>query len=181
MDTFRKWQNEVIGGFNENHWLEVDVSKVGHSSSKRYVDSFCLVRVIEKQGEAIGRLHQTIQNDTKGINTMSATMGGMGQDLHNMEKYMEYYASRIHQVDKSIEASNMFFLWKHKLFTHQQLKPSKRKCYDSSYASNTFLSSRRGFYSSVRKHEIFTITQLKVCKRNYYAYYYASNTFLYDI
>ena len=107
MDTFRKWQNEVIGGFNENHWLEVDVSKVGHSSSKRYVDSFCLVRVIEKQGEAIGRLHQTIQNATKGINSTSTTMSGMGQDLHNMEKYMEYYSSRIHQMNNWVEGSKV--------------------------------------------------------------------------
>ena len=65
MKTFRKWQDEVIGDFNENNWLAVDVSKVGQFSTKRYVDSHCVVRVIDKQDEAIGRLHQTIQNATK--------------------------------------------------------------------------------------------------------------------
>ena len=42
---------------------------------------------------------------------MSTTMGGMGQDLHNMGKYIEYYAAKLHQVDKRVEVSHMFFLW----------------------------------------------------------------------
>ena len=39
---------------------------------------------------------------------MSTTMVGMGKDLHNTEKEMEYYASKLHQVEKHIEVSNMF-------------------------------------------------------------------------
>ena len=39
-------------------WLAVDVSKVGQGSTKRYVDSRCLVRVIDKQCEAIGGFYQ---------------------------------------------------------------------------------------------------------------------------
>ena len=57
-------------------------------------------------------MHEKIQNATKHINIMSTTMGGMGQDLHNMGKEMEYYAAKLHQVDKRVEVSNMFFLWK---------------------------------------------------------------------
>ena len=68
--------------------LVVDVSKVGQVSGKRYVNSHCAVRVIDDQGETIGRLHQTIRNSNKGINIMSTTMGGMGQDSHNMGKEM---------------------------------------------------------------------------------------------
>ena len=70
METFRKLQNEFIGCFNQNKWVEVDDSKVRQGYAKRYVDRRCLVRVIGEQGEAIGRFHQTIQNSTKGINIM---------------------------------------------------------------------------------------------------------------
>ena len=38
-------------------------------------------------------------------------MGGMGQDLQKIEKEMEYYAAKLHQVDRRVELSNMFFLW----------------------------------------------------------------------
>ena len=97
MNTFRKWQDEVIAGFNEKNWFSVDFANVGQGYAKRYVDSPCVVRVIDKQGEAIGILHQTIQNPTKHINIISTKMGGMGQDLHNMGKEMEYYAAKLHQ------------------------------------------------------------------------------------
>ena len=60
MDTFRKCKNEVIGGFNDNIWFGVDISKVGHGSSRRYVDSCCLARVTETKSEVIGILHQKI-------------------------------------------------------------------------------------------------------------------------
>ena len=37
-------------------------------------------------------------------------MGRMGQDLHILEKEMEYYASKLHQVDKRVEVSNIYDL-----------------------------------------------------------------------
>ena len=111
METFRRWKYEFITGFNKKDWLAVDASKVGQGSAKRCVDIRCVVRVIYEQDEAIGRLHQTIQNVTKGINILSATMGGMVQDLHNMGKEMEYYSAKLHKVDKRVEVSNMFFLF----------------------------------------------------------------------
>ena len=86
METFRKWQDEVIGGYNEKYWLTVDVSNFGQGSSKRYVDSRCVVRVIDEQGEAIGRLHQKIKNVNKHIKIMSTRMGGMRQELYIMGK-----------------------------------------------------------------------------------------------
>ena len=89
MQTFCKWQDVVIAGFNKNNWLAVDVSKIGQGFAKRYVYSCFIVRVIYKQGKAIGRLHQTIQNDTKHMIIVSTKMGGMGQHLHNMGKEME--------------------------------------------------------------------------------------------
>ena len=42
---------------------------------------------------------------------MSTAMGGTVKDLHNMGIYMEYYAVKLHQVEKDVEISNMFFLW----------------------------------------------------------------------
>ena len=86
----------------KKNWLAVDVAKFGQGSAKRYVDSCCVIRVIDEQGESIGILHETIQNATKHVNIMSTTMGGMGQDLHNMGKGMEYYAAKLHQVDKRV-------------------------------------------------------------------------------
>ena len=71
-------------------------------------------------------MHQTIQNATKGINSTSTTMSGMGQDLHNMEKYMEYYAAKLHQMGKLVEVSNTPPLCKHNLFTLTHLNLSKR-------------------------------------------------------
>ena len=89
--------------------MAVDVTKVGQVSEKWYAGSCCVVRVIDKQGEAVGRLYQTIQNVTKRINIMSTSMGGMVQYLHIIVKEMEYYAAKLHQVDKPVEVSNMFF------------------------------------------------------------------------
>ena len=80
----------------KHNWLAVDISKFGRGSAKIYLGSRCVVRVIDEQREAIGRLNQTIQNITKHINIMSTAMGGMGQDLHNMGKEMEYYAAKLH-------------------------------------------------------------------------------------
>ena len=65
----------------QKKWLAVDIAKVGQGSAKRYVYSCSVVRVIDEQGEAIGILHETIQNATKDMNIMSTTMGGMAQDL----------------------------------------------------------------------------------------------------
>ena len=119
----------------------VDVSKVGQGSGKRYVNSRCGVRIIDEKGEAIMRLHQIIQNSTKGINIVSTTMGGMVQDLHNTGKEMEYYAAKLHQVDKRVEVSNMFSLWNNNLFMLTQLKLCKRILNASSYAAKHFFSS----------------------------------------
>ena len=91
--------------------MAFEIAKVGQGSAKRYVNSRSVVSVIDEQGEAIGRLHEIIQNANKHINIMSTTMGGMGQDLHNMEKEMEYYAAKLRQVDKRVEVSHIFFLW----------------------------------------------------------------------
>ena len=91
--------------------MDVDIAKVGQGSSKSYVDSRSVVRVIDEQGEAIGRLHETIQNATKHMNIMSSTMGGMEKDFDNMVKEMEYYATKLHQVGKSVEVRHIFFLW----------------------------------------------------------------------
>ena len=110
MDTFHKWQDEFIVGFNEKNWSAVDVSKFGQGSAKMYVDSRCVAGVIDNQGEAIGILHQTVHNVTKKINIMSTTIGGMGQDLHRVGKDMEYYVAKLHKVDKRVEVSNIFFL-----------------------------------------------------------------------
>ena len=91
--------------------MAVDIAIVGQGSTKRYVDSRSVVRVIDKQGEAIGRLHKTIQNATKDINIMSTTMGGMTQNLQSYWKEMEYYWTKLRQVDKRVEVSHMFSLW----------------------------------------------------------------------
>ena len=111
IQNFRKWQDEVIASFNEINWLAVDIAKVGQGSEKRYVDSCCIGRVIDDQGEAIGIFQQTILNATKNINIMSVTMGGMVQNFHNMVKETEYYAAKLHQVEKRVEVSNIFLLW----------------------------------------------------------------------
>ena len=39
---------------------------------------------------------------------MSTKMGALGQELHNLEKEMEYYASKLHQVGKQVEVSNIY-------------------------------------------------------------------------
>ena len=95
----------MIAGFNENNWLDVAIKKVSQGSAKRYINSFSVVRIIDEQGETIGRLHEKIVNTTKYISIMSTTMGGMAQDLHIYGKEMEYYAAKLHQVDKRVEVS----------------------------------------------------------------------------
>ena len=112
IQTFHKWQDEVIAGFNENNWLDVAIKKVGQGSAKIYVDSHSVVRVIDEQGEAIGRLYETIVTATKDISIMSTTMGGMAQDLHSYGKEMEYYASKLNQVDKHVEVSFIFLCFR---------------------------------------------------------------------
>ena len=68
-------------------------------------------------------MHQTIHNVTKHVNIMSTKTGGMGQDLHNMRKYMEYYVAKLHQVEKRVEVSNMFFLWQFSLTDKDYMLP----------------------------------------------------------
>ena len=95
----------MIAGFNEKNWLDVAIKKVGQGSAKRYVDSCSVVRIIDKKGEAIGRLHKTIVIASKDISIMSTTMDGMEQELHSYGKEMEYYSAKLHQVDKRVEVS----------------------------------------------------------------------------
>ena len=83
---------------------------MGRGSSKIYGDRRCLIRVIEKQGDAIGRLKQKVNNDSKGINITPTTMGSMGQDFKNLEKETKYYASKLHQVYKRVGVSNIYDL-----------------------------------------------------------------------
>ena len=47
MATCSKWE-KGIDAFNENNWLGVNILKVGHKSSKRFVDIQCLVPVTNK-------------------------------------------------------------------------------------------------------------------------------------
>ena len=75
--------------------MAVDVSKVDQGYVKMYVGSSFVVGIVDNQGEVIGRFHQTIHNFIKGVNIMSAKMGGVGQDFHNMGKEMEYYAAKL--------------------------------------------------------------------------------------
>ena len=103
--TFQKWQDEVIAGFNAKNWLGITIKKVGQCSSKRYVDSRSIVKVINEQGDVIRRLHKTIVNYSKDINIMSTTMGGMAQDLQSYGIEMNYYATKLQQVDKGVEVS----------------------------------------------------------------------------
>ena len=88
IQTFQKWQDEEIAGFNEKNWMGVAINKVGQGSAKRYVDSHSVVKVIDEQGEAIGILHETIVNFSKDISIMSTTMGGTAQDLQSYGKDM---------------------------------------------------------------------------------------------
>ena len=69
-----------------------------------------MVRVIYEQVEAIIILNQKVQNSSKFINIMSATMGSTVQDLHNQNKDMDYYASKLHQVHKWVEVSKVSYL-----------------------------------------------------------------------
>ena len=61
-----------------------------------YIGSCSVIRLNEKQGQAIGGLNETIQNATQHINIVSTTMGGMTQDLHNYGKEMIYYTTKLH-------------------------------------------------------------------------------------
>ena len=103
--TFQKWQDEVIAGFYEKNWLDITIKKVGQGSSKRYVNSRSIVKVIDEQGDVIRTLHKTIVNSSKDINIMFTTMGGMAQDLQSYEIEMKYYATKLHQVEKRVEVS----------------------------------------------------------------------------
>ena len=103
--TFQNCQDEVIAGFNANKWLGITFKKVGQGSSKWYFDSRSVVKVIDKQGDVIRRLHKTIVNSSKDISIISTTMGGMAQDLQSYGKEMEHYATKLHQVDKCVEVS----------------------------------------------------------------------------
>ena len=78
--------------------MAIDIAKFCQGSEKSYVESRVVVRVIDKEGEAIGRLHGTIQNDIKHINIMSTRMFGMAQDLPNYGKEKDYYADKLCQV-----------------------------------------------------------------------------------
>ena len=84
-----------------------------------------------------GISHQKIQNDTKGINIISAVLDGMGQYLHNMGDDMKYYADTLHQVDKHVKVSNMCFLSKNNIFTLTHLKLCKCVICASSYSYNS--------------------------------------------
>ena len=67
-----------------------------------YIYSGCLVRVIYTHDEAIERIRKIVQNYSKGITILSSTMVYMEQDLNNQHKEMEYYASKLHQMDKQV-------------------------------------------------------------------------------
>ena len=56
------------------------------------------------------RLNQTVHNYSKGINIIYTTMASMVQELHNLEKEMEYSAGKLHQVDKRVEVNNIYGL-----------------------------------------------------------------------
>ena len=103
--TFQKWQDEVIACFNEKNWLDITIKKVGQGSSKRYVDSRSIDKIIDKQGDVIRRMHETIVNSSKDINIMSTEMGGMAQDLQKNGVEMKHYVTKLHQVDKQVEVS----------------------------------------------------------------------------
>ena len=97
------------------------VKKVGQGSAKRYAHSCSVVKVIDEQGEAIGRFHKTIVNSSKYISNMSTTMGGMAQDLQSYVTEMNYYATGLHQVDKRVEES--FILLCFRLCYRKKLSP----------------------------------------------------------
>ena len=82
--------------------LGVNVYKVGHRSSKSYVDSSFLLQVIDKKGETIVILNTTVHNYTKDMKIMPTTMGSMGVDFYNKETDMEYYTTKIYQLEKRV-------------------------------------------------------------------------------
>ena len=95
----------MVAYFNEKNWLDVAIKKVGQGSAKRYVNSRSVVKEIDEQGETIERLNETIVNSSKDISIMSTKMDGMIQDLQSYGKEMEYYATKLHQVDKRVQVS----------------------------------------------------------------------------
>ena len=46
-ENIEKWKKEVIDGFKNKNWLGVNIDKVGSGYYKRYVDSRCVVSVID--------------------------------------------------------------------------------------------------------------------------------------
>ena len=85
--------------------MDITIKKVGQGSFKRYVGSRSIFKVIDKQGDVVRRLHETIVNSSKDINIMSTTIGGMARDLQSYGIEMNYYATKLHQVDKRVELS----------------------------------------------------------------------------
>ena len=147
----------MVTGFNEKNWLDVAIKKVDQGSEKRYVDSRSAVKVIDEQREAIGRSHETIVNSSKDISIMSTTMVGMAQDLQSYGKEMEYYATKLHQVDNHIEVSFILLCF--------------LLCYQ------TFSLSWIRIYASIRKHKFLMIMRLKLCKHNFLYFRLCYQTF----
>ena len=78
-------------------------------------------------------------------------MGAMLQELHNIEKYLEYYASKLHQVEKRVEVINLYDLYLTLILrfnlevwdTYEGSSKSwKHNIYASSHYSNNFLYPR---------------------------------------
>ena len=89
--------------------------KIGSGSAKRYVESRCVVSEIDEQGDDIGKIGNTLQSASKWIKVMSTTMVGMGKNLHNIYKEIEFYANKLHRADQQIEVSSFYILllyWK---------------------------------------------------------------------
>ena len=93
----------MIAGFNEKKWLDITIKKVGQGSSKRYVGSRSIMKVIDKQGDVISIFNKMIVNSSKDVNIMSTTMGGMAQNLQSYGIETKYYATKLHQVDIRVE------------------------------------------------------------------------------
>ena len=76
----------MIDGFNENDLLGINIDTVGSGSSKRCVDSRCVIIVINEQGDAIRWLIQNVHFASKEINIIPITVGEMVKYVHNIEK-----------------------------------------------------------------------------------------------
>ena len=55
----------MIDGFNDKNWLGVNIEKIGSRSAKSYVDSRCVVSVIDEQGYDIGKTGNIMQSALK--------------------------------------------------------------------------------------------------------------------